>query len=51
MQSYPKVWALGHKAVEGILQHDVVVQEKVDGSQMTVTPLGPKGGACLETRG
>lgn len=30
--SYPKIWALGHKALEGFLDDPVLVEEKVDGS-------------------
>lgn len=33
--SYPKVYALGHKALEGLLDGHVIVQEKVDGSQLS----------------
>lgn len=42
--SYPKVYALGHPALEGLLDGPVVVQEKVDGSQFsfgTYERLGP----------
>lgn len=33
--SYPKVYALGHSAVKELLNDEVVVQEKVDGSQFS----------------
>jgi hypothetical protein len=33
--SYPKVFALGHGAIKDLLLDDVVVQEKVDGSQFS----------------
>lgn len=33
--SYPKVWALGHKAITDLLLGRVVVQEKIDGSQIS----------------
>ena len=33
--SYPKVWALGHGAITELLYDEVVVQEKVDGSQFS----------------
>lgn len=33
--SYPKVWNLGHPALEALLDGDVVIQEKVDGSQFS----------------
>lgn len=38
--SYPSVYALGHKAVEGILDGEVVVEEKIDGSQFSFGLLG-----------
>lgn len=33
--SYPKVYAIGHKAIAGIFDSDVIVEEKVDGSQFS----------------
>ena len=33
--SYPKVFAIGHKALTGLLDGHVVVQEKLDGSQLS----------------
>lgn len=33
--SYPSIYAIGHRALEGFLDDDVVVQEKVDGSQFS----------------
>ena len=33
--SYPSIYALGHKAVEGIFDGVVVIQEKLDGSQFS----------------
>lgn len=35
LHSYPKVHALGHPAITDLLKDDVVVQEKVDGSQIS----------------
>lgn len=35
LHSYPSIFNLGHRQVQGILDHDVVVQEKVDGSQFS----------------
>ena len=32
---YGKIFALGHRATEGLLDRDVVVEEKVDGSQIS----------------
>lgn len=37
LHSYPKVHALGHPFIDGILDGDVVVQEKYDGSQFSWT--------------
>lgn len=33
--AYPKIWGLGHAAVANLLQGPVLVQEKVDGSQLS----------------
>lgn len=33
--SYPKVWALGHAAIKELFLDDVLVEEKVDGSQIS----------------
>jgi len=33
--SYPKVYALGHRAIAGILDGPVLVEEKIDGSQFS----------------
>jgi len=35
MHSYPKVWHLGHKNVNGMFEGEVAVQEKYDGSQFS----------------
>jgi hypothetical protein len=35
LRSYPKVLALGHRRISGILEGDIVVQEKIDGSQFS----------------
>lgn len=35
INSYPSIYALGHNAIEDILDGDVVVEEKVDGSQFS----------------
>lgn len=35
LHSYPKVWNLGHPAIADLFKGEVVVQEKVDGSQFT----------------
>lgn len=35
LPSYPKLWAIGTRHVLSILEDDVVIQEKIDGSQFT----------------
>lgn len=35
IHTYPKIYALGHAAISELLYDDVVVQEKVDGSQFS----------------
>ena len=35
IHSYPSVYAIGHKAIEGLFSGPVVVEEKVDGSQLS----------------
>lgn len=35
LSSYSKVYALGHRAIADLLKGDVVVQEKIDGSQFS----------------
>ena len=40
LHSYPSVYAIGHKAIEGLFNAPVVVEEKVDGSQFSFGVLG-----------
>lgn len=40
LHSYPKVYAVGHRAVAELFQDDVLVEEKVDGSQFTFSRQG-----------
>lgn len=35
INSYPTVFAIGHKAIEGIFSSPVIVEEKIDGSQFS----------------
>lgn len=35
LHSYPSVYQIGHKAIEGIFNDPVVVEEKIDGSQFS----------------
>ena len=37
---YGKIFALGHRAAEGLLERAVTVEEKVDGSQVSWGLLG-----------
>ena len=41
--SYPSIFTLGHRAIRDLLQHDVNVEEKVDGSQFSfgLVPASP----------
>jgi hypothetical protein len=34
LSSYPKIYAIGHKAIEDLFKDDVMVEEKVDGSML-----------------
>jgi hypothetical protein len=47
--SYPKVYALGHREVLDVLKGDVIVQEKVDGSQFSFALID--GELHLKSRG
>jgi hypothetical protein len=47
--SYPKVYALGHRAIVDLLKDDVVVQEKYDGSQ--ISWLWRDGNLLVRSRG
>lgn len=49
IESYPKVYTLGHKAVMDILDGPVLVQEKVDGSQISFGVL--EGELVIRSRG
>ena len=33
--SYPQIYNLGHKAIAGIFDDDVLIEEKIDGSQFS----------------
>lgn len=49
VQSYPSVFALGHKAIQELLTGEVVVQEKVDGSQFSFGVID--GELCARSKG
>lgn len=38
--NYPSVYALGHKAIDGILDGQIVIEEKIDGSQFSFGVFG-----------
>lgn len=40
METYPSSFVLGHKAVADILSSEVVVEEKIDGSQFSFSVIG-----------
>jgi hypothetical protein len=44
LRSYPKVWNLGHPQIDELLHDEVIVEEKVDGSQFS---FGVQGGELL----
>jgi hypothetical protein len=47
--SYPKVYNLGHPALDQLLDGEVVVQEKVDGSQFSFGMID--GELCMRSKG
>jgi hypothetical protein len=49
LHSYPKVYAVGHRAVSELFLGDVLVEEKVDGSQFSFCKTA--GGIELRSRG
>lgn len=42
ISSYPKIWQIGHRAIDGIFNSPVAVQEKVDGSQISFAKIGDR---------
>jgi len=50
IRGYPKVYALGHPDIAELLYDDVVVQEKVDGSQFSFR-LTPDGEIQIRSKG
>src|SRR3990167_7391414 len=49
--SYPQIFALGHKAIEGIFEDSVIVQEKVDGSQISFGVFGEERELKVRSKG
>jgi hypothetical protein len=47
---YPKVWNLGHAAIKDLFEGDVVVEEKVDGSQFSMMVTESADGGAGELR-
>ncbi len=46
--SYPKIYNVGHRALEGLFGSEVVIQEKVDGSQFSFGLLDEGGEGKLD---
>jgi len=40
LSSYPKVYAIGHRSIKGITDSEVVIEEKIDGSQFSFGVIG-----------
>lgn len=49
LHSYPKVYAIGHKAVAELFDGPVLVEEKIDGSQFSFGEIN--GQLCFRSRG
>jgi len=48
--SYPKVYAMGHAALEGLLSDPVLVEEKIDGSQFSFGRFETDDGVVVKCR-
>lgn len=40
INSYPKVYAIGHRQIKGIFDSEVIIEEKIDGSQFSMGVIG-----------
>jgi hypothetical protein len=49
LHSYPKVYAVGHRAVSELFLDDVLVEEKIDGSQFSFSRTGDR--IAMRSRG
>jgi hypothetical protein len=49
--SYPKLFAFGHRALADLLLDDVIVEEKVDGSQFSFGMFYEEANVTADTRG
>ena len=47
--SYPSVYAIGHKSIQGIFNNPVIVEEKIDGSQFSMGVID--GGLQCRSKG
>lgn len=48
--SYPSIYNMGHKAIAGLLTGEVVVEEKIDGSQISWGVFQEEGSSDLEIK-
>jgi hypothetical protein len=49
ISSYPSIYNVGHKALEGFFDGEIVIQEKVDGSQISFGVFD--GALCMRSKG
>lgn len=49
IRSYPNIYNLGHKELEGFLDDEVIVEEKIDGSQISFGLI--EGAVCARSKG
>jgi len=49
INSYPSVYAVGHKVIQGLFDGEVVVEEKIDGSQFSMGVIN--GELCCRSKG
>lgn len=49
LSSYPSVYALGHRAIQGIFDGPVTIEEKIDGSQISFGLI--EGELCVRSKG
>lgn len=50
IHSYPNIYALGHRAIKDLLTVDVLIEEKVDGSQFSFRKM-EDGGIAFRSKG
>lgn len=49
LHSYPSIFAVGHRALVGLLDGPVIIEEKIDGSQITFGVID--GELCIRSKG